>query len=273
MTLIFRQHQAPSQRLDLSALVPHLLAQFTALEIAALEIGTTREIIRVGDIFALTFGTPDAIRFEGGSERFDGVGQGLQAGSIHVEGDVGMDAGRLMRGGTLIIRGHAGPRAGSGMSGGRLEITGNAGERLGGPQAGEMAGMSGGLIIVRGNAGARAGDRMRRGTILIEGDAGAYAGSRMIAGTLVVAGRAGALPGYLQRRGTLVLGAVAEMSPGFVDCGVGDLVFQHVLARALAPHSKAVVSLLAKTLRRFGGDQAVLGKGELFVLNEGFTAT
>ena len=273
MTMIFELHQTPSQRLDMSALVPHRLAGLSAAEIAALEIGTTRETVRAADIFALTYGTPDAIRFEGGSERFDCIGQGLQSGSIHVQGDVGMDAGRLMQKGTLTIHGHAGPRAGSGMSGGQLEITGNAGERLGGPHAGEMAGMSGGLIIVRGNAGARSGDRMRRGIILIEGDAGDYAGSRMIAGTLVVAGQAGALPGYLQRRGTLVLATVTEMSPGFVDCGVCDLIFQQLLARAFAPHSKAAASLLAKALRRFGGDQAVLGKGELFVRNAGFTAT
>jgi len=37
-----------------------------------------------------------------------------------------------------------------------------------------------------------------------------------------------------------------------------------VFARLLRPDSKGAADLLAKRLRRFGGDTAVLGKGELF---------
>ena len=265
MTLVLKLRHLPDQRLDLSPLVPHLLAGRSEREIAALALGTTRHAVTVGDIFALDMGTPDTIRFEGGSERFDGVGNGLQGGEVHVAGEVGAQAGREMAGGKLTVRGKAGPYAGSGMSGGRLEIRGDCGERLGGPLAGEMAGMKGGLIRVQGSAGPRAGDRLRRGTIIVEGDAAEYAGGRMIAGTLVVCGKAGALPGYLQRRGTLVFGAVAEMSPGFVDCGAADLVFLRLFARALAGESHAAATLLRQRLTRFAGDMAVLGKGEMFV--------
>ena len=265
MTLVLKLRHLPDQRLDLSPLLPHLLARKSEREIAALALGTTKHAVTVGDIFALEMGTPDIIRFEGGSERFDGIGQGLQAGEIHVAGEVGSRAGREMAGGRLTVRGNAGPYAGSGMSGGRLEIQGDCDERLGGPLAGEMAGMKGGLILVQGSAGPRAGDRMRRGTIIIEGDAAEYAGSRMIAGTLLVCRKAGAMPGYLQRRGTLVFGAVAEMSPGFVDCGAADLVFLRLFARALAGESHAAATLLRQRLTRFAGDMAVLGKGEVFV--------
>ena len=87
----------------------------------------------------------------------------MTAGAIHVEGEVGVEAGRLMSGGQLTIRGAAGPFAASGMKGGTLEIEGDAGERLGGPLSGETVGMSGGLVHVRGDAGQRAGDRLRRG--------------------------------------------------------------------------------------------------------------
>ena len=265
MTLILKLRALPDQRLDLSPLLPHLLAGKSEREIAAIELGTTKARATAGDIFTLDMGAPDIIRFEGGSEKLDRVGLGLQDGEIHVAGNVGCEAGRLMAGGRLSIRGHAGPCAGSGMSGGRLAIGGDAGERLGGPLAGEMAGMTGGLIVVAGSTAARAGDRMRRGTIIIEGDAGAYAGSRMIAGTLVVAGKAGPLPGYLQRRGTLVFGAVTEMSPGFVDCGASDLVFLALLQRFVLGESLIAGKLLGQRLTRYAGDMAVLGKGEMFV--------
>ena len=265
MTLVLKLRQHPPHRLDLSAIVPLVMVGKSEREIAALPIGTTRERVTIGDMFALVHGRAGTIVFEGGSDRLDRIGADLTLGEIHVEGVVGMAAGRGMRSGLLAIAGDAGPYAGSGMTGGRLEIGGNVGERLGGPLAGEMAGMKGGLIVVRGNADARAGDRMRRGTIVVEGDAGDYAGARMIAGTLVVAGRTGALPGYLQRRGTLVLGAGAELPPGFLDCGPGDLVFQHLFAQMLWHDSARAAALLRGRLRRFAGDQAVLGKGEIFL--------
>ena len=130
---------------------------------------------------------------------------------------------------------------------------------------GESAGMRGGFVIVRGSAGARAGDKLRRGTIVIEGDAGEYAGSRMIAGTLIVCGTAGALPGYLVRRGTLVLSRPAALPPTFIDCGVHELVALRLLSAFLEPSSARAASLLRKDLRRFAGDMAVLGKGEIFM--------
>ena len=265
MTLVLKLRDLPEQRLDLSPLLPHLLAGKSEREIAGIELGTTKARATVGDVFALDMGAPDSIRFEGGSEKFDQVGLGLQGGEIHVAGSVGCQAGRQMSGGRLAIGGHAGPYAGSGMSGGRLAIGGDAGERLGGPLAGEMAGMAGGLIVVNGATDARAGDRMRRGMIIIEGDAGAYAGCRMIAGTLVVAGKAGPLPGYLQRRGTLVVGAVTDMSPGFVDCGASDLVFLALLRRFVLGESLIAGKLLGQRLTRYAGDMAALGKGEMFV--------
>ena len=94
--------------------------------------------------------------------------------------------------------------------------------------------------------------------------AGDYAGSRIIAGTLIVLGGAGRLPGYLMRRGTIVLGSAATLSPTFVDCGAHNLVFARVFSRLLRPDSKGAADLLDKRLRRFGGDTAVLGKGEIF---------
>jgi formylmethanofuran dehydrogenase subunit C len=255
----------PDQRLDLSPLVPHLLAGKSAAEIASIELQTTRTRVTVGDAFRVRAGDARHIWIEADCDRLDQIGRGMTTGMIVVEGSVGSQAGRLMAGGHLAVQGNAGPWAASGMKGGEIDIAGSAGDRLGGPLAGEMTGMRGGVVIVRGNVGDRVGDRMRRGAIVVEGRAGTHAGSRMIAGTLIVRRRAGALPGYLMRRGTIVLAAGCdELSPTFLDSGVHDLVAMRLLAAFVERQGSRVASVLRRPLRRLAGDMAVLGKGELF---------
>jgi formylmethanofuran dehydrogenase subunit C len=264
--LTFSLRAAPAQRLDLAPLTPQNLAGKTVHEIERIELQTTRVRLTVGEVFRTREGDPAQIVIEGGNARFDRVGMGLTAGSIRVEGEAGVEAGRLMSGGQLTIRGDAGPFAGSGMKGGTLTIEGDAGERLAGPLSGETVGMSGGVLHVRGDAGERAGDRLRRGVILIEGRAGAYAGSRMIAGTLAIGGEAGDLPGYLMGRGTIVLGRSATLfSSTFGDCGEHDLVAARLLADYVAEVSAKLARLFRRPLRRLAGDLAALGKGEILL--------
>jgi formylmethanofuran dehydrogenase subunit C len=266
--LTFSLREAPDQRLDLSPLISHNLAGKTVAEIERIELGTTRIGVTVGDVFRIREGDPETIVVEGGSERFDRVGLRLASGSIRVEGQVGIQAGRLMSGGHLTIRGDAGPFAGSQMKGGTLDVEGDAGERLGGPLSGETIGMSGGILHVRGDAGPRAGDRLRRGFILIEGRAGAYAGSRMIAGSLAIGGEAGDLPGYLMGRGSILLGRGASLfSPSFGDCGEHDLVAARLLANYIGQASVKLGALFRRPLRRLAGDLAALGKGEILLPN------
>jgi formylmethanofuran dehydrogenase subunit C len=255
----------PAQRLDLSPLVPHRLTGKSLADIASLVISTTRETVTVGDVFKIKGPVSDEILIEGGSARFDGVGQGLQNGVLHIDGDVGQNAGRLMSGGALTVNGDTGPYAGSGMSGGRFEIAGDTGDFLGGPREGEIHGMSGGLLIVRGSAGARAADRLRRGTVIVEGDAGDYPASRIQAGTLVVLGASGINPGYLMRRGTLVLAQASALTPTFIDSGHLDSTFLTLFARLMKPESRLSAKLLSSPLRRVMGDMAVLGKGEILL--------
>jgi len=263
--LVLALKHEPDQRLDLSPLVPHLLEGKSETEISAIELQTTKQKITVGDIFTLTPGGAETIRFEGGSARLDNIGQGLRSGEIRVEGSCGLCVGRGMSAGMVTVTGDSGPFAGSGMSGGRLEVKGNAGDLLAAPQDGEMEGMTGGLLVVRGNAGARAADRLRRGTIVIEGGAGDHAGSRMIAGTLIVLGEVGALPGTLMRRGTILLGSRAALAPTFVTCGRSGLGFTGLFARLLQPTSEAAAAAFSRPLERFAGDMAALGKGEILL--------
>jgi formylmethanofuran dehydrogenase subunit C len=268
--LVLTLRQAPDQRLDLSPLVPHGLAGKTAAEIEKIELQTTRTPVTVGEVFRLRMGDAAHIRIEGAGERLDRIGQAMTDGEIVVDGDVGAQAGRLMRGGNLVIRGNAGPWAGSAMIGGQIEVGRDAGDHLGGPFGGETVGMRGGAIVVRGSAGARVADRMRRGTIVVEGRCGAYAGSRMIAGTLVALRRAGPLPGYLMKRGTIVLGGdCEELSPTFIDCGVHTLVAMRLMADHVGAFSRPAAPCLRAPLRRYAGDMAVLGKGEILVGTRG----
>ncbi|TMJ53090.1 MAG: formylmethanofuran dehydrogenase subunit C, partial [Alphaproteobacteria bacterium] len=150
--LVLALRQRPDQRLDLSPLVPHLLAGKAAAEIERIELQTTKHRVTVGDAFRLRIGDADRLRIEGACDRLDRIGQDMDGGEIRVEGDVGIRAGRGMRGGRLAIEGGAGAWAASGMRGGHVEISGTAGERLGGPLPGETAGMRGGVVVVRGKA-------------------------------------------------------------------------------------------------------------------------
>lgn len=262
--LTFTPRHEPEERLDLSALTPNGLAGLDRKSIVALRIGQSKRGATVGDIFRVAGKDISDIVFDGGSVRFDGVGSGLDGATIRVLGHVGAQAGRAMRAGDLIVEGSAGPHAGSCMRGGRIEIFGNAGDHLGGPLAGELAGMNGGLIIVRGRAGDYAGDRLRRGLVAVLKGAGDYAGARMIAGTLVVVGDVCALPGYLMRRGSIILDrAPSKLSPSFVACGAPDLAFAGLLDRHLIAEGIVKRPLLGRAPQRFGGDNAVLGLGEI----------
>ena len=266
--LTFTLVSEPSERLDLSPLTPERLAGIERRDIEKIPIGMSRRGSKVGDVFRIAGSDRRNIVFEGGSARFDCVAQDMQDGRIRVAGSVGARAGRAMRGGSLTIEGDAGPHAGSGMRGGRLEIAGSAGDYLGGPLVGELAGMNGGMLIVRGRAGAFAADRMRRGLIAVLKGAGDHAGSRMIAGTLVVVGGAGAMPGYLMRRGSILLDrAPTSLSPSFVECGAPDSVFARVVDRHLIDEGILKRPLLRTEPRKFGGDNAVLGLGEILFPN------
>jgi formylmethanofuran dehydrogenase subunit C len=120
------------------------------------------------------------------------------------------------------------------------------------------------VLVVRGRAGAFAADRMRRGLIAVLKGCGDHAGSRMIAGTLVVAGGAGEMPGYLMRRGSILLDrAPKSFSPSFVESGAPDSVFAALADRHLIAEGILRRPLLGRTPRRFGGDNAVLGLGEI----------
>lgn len=268
MTLVLTLKSPPPARVDMSPLVPERLADLGAREIAALPLECGGRPVAAGELFAVAGDDPAQLVIEGGSERLDRIGQGMAGGAIAVRGDAGAYAGRAMRGGSITVEGNVGAFCGSGMKDGLIQVRGSAGDFLAAALPGEHRGMQGGTVLVHGDAGERVGDRMRRGMLLIEGGCGDYCASRMGAGTIAVLGPSGANVGFAMRRGTVILSHPADLPPTFADFGTHDLGFLRLLHgawRRLPASRFAAIGDDAVRVRRFVGDLANAGKGEVLV--------
>lgn len=268
MTLVLTLKAEPPGRVDMSPLIPERLADLGAKEIAALPLECGGRPVAAGELFAVAGDDSAQLVIEGGSERLDRIGQGMLRGAIEVRGDAGAYIGRGMRGGSIRVEANVAAYCGSAMRDGMIEIRGSAGDFLAAALPGEHRGMQGGTILVHGDAGERVGDRMRRGMVLVQGSCGDYCASRMGAGTIAVLGPAGANVGFAMRRGTVILSHPADLPPTFDDFGTHDLGFLRLLHgawRSLPGSRFASVSDDAVRVRRFVGDLANGGKGEVLV--------
>lgn len=265
--LTFTLKYRPDQRVDMSPLVCQNLSGKEPSEIAALELQCGNRKLRVDELFNLSGSDTQVIVIKNSFNKLDFIGKELEGGAISVEGDAGAYLALGMKSGTIKVSGNAGLYAGCELKKGYLEIAGNTGDFLGGALPGNKMGMKGGLILVKGNAGERVGDHLRRGTILIEGDAGDYCGSRMIAGTIAVMGQTGRYLGYAMRRGTLLLWNEPALSASFNDCGTHTLAFLPMLFKSFQSLNSrfADSSAVFNRVRRYAGDMAELGRGEVLV--------
>lgn len=263
--LTFELKHTPDQRLDLSPLVPVKLASLNRKEIEALQIGTTRQELTVGDAFKVKGKDAEHLHFIGTDERCDKIGAGLVGGGITVDGNVGMLLGTRMEHGKIVVNGSAGVLAGASMSGGHIAISRNVGDQACGVGLGDTMGMKGGFVTIGGNAGGLLGERMRRGLVVVGGKAGDYAGGRMIAGALVLKRGAGRYAGYGNRRGSLIfMEKPRNILPTFSDCGVMEFDYLRLLEQWLRGQGMSL--RLGAKARRLMGDMAVLGKGEMLIL-------
>lgn len=264
--LTFRLTSAPAERLDLKHLTPKHLASTPLADVLKLNVSTTKSAVKIGDVFAVSGKPGETLKIEGSTNKLDFIGAELDHGTIIVDGDVGVGAGRGMRGGRIEIKGDTGPLLGSGIGGGEIYVKGSAGAQVGGLHPGDKFGMTGGLIVIDGHAGDRAGDRMRRGTIFIRGKCGSFAGSRMVGGTIWTELGFGTDPGMLLRRGTLIGPSAERILPTFADSGKHDLVILRVLSRYLREKLGAQAPRpLPIAVRKYAGDLATIGKGELLL--------
>ncbi|MEM7192613.1 MAG: formylmethanofuran dehydrogenase subunit C [Pseudomonadota bacterium] len=264
--LSFELKTRPEQRLDLSALVPARLDGLSRKDIEALNIATTRQAVTVGDMFKVKGRDASSIRFLGADDRCDKIGAKLSGGDITVEGDSGQLLGAQMKSGKIAVEGSVGVLAGASMAGGTISIRGSAGDQVGGVAFGETFGMKGGFIAIGGDAGALVGERLRRGLIVVGGKAGDYAGGRMVAGTIVLRGGAGRYAGYGNRRGSLIFAdKPRNLLPTYVDSGVMEFDYLRLLEKWLREQGMRI--RLGGRARRLMGDMAVLGKGEMLILD------
>ncbi|SAK73450.1 Formyltransferase/hydrolase complex Fhc subunit C [Caballeronia catudaia] len=266
-----RVKNAPGFRVDASNLLPAVLASTAPHDIPRIVLQGAGETCALGDCFDIAWTQSDApsLTIEGDARWLDRIGANMTEGTLTVHGHAGDHAGIKMLGGELRIHGDAGAYAACEMQGGRLTIHGNAGDFAAGALPGDMEGMTGGTLTIHGNAGARLADRMRRGTVLLAGDAGDFTASRLVAGTVCIGGKVGAHLGYGMRRGTVFLTSPpSRLPPTFTEGGHGFdtfwLLFTRMLAKEIAPFSQLAGKIVP---RRYAGDLAVDGRGELLIAN------
>ncbi len=256
----------PTGRLSAEALVPERLTGLSIGEIERLPLAAGNREECVGDWFRVGPSDPAAVEFEGPCGRLDRIGAEMTAGQIIVDGDAGAYLGLGMRGGEVRVSGSAGYGVATDMRGGTVRIGRNAGDAVGGSLPGAAGGMRGGTVVVTGNGGTQVGQRLRRGLIAVLGDVGTMCGAGMIAGTVVVGGVLAANPGVAMRRGTIIgFGGAAQIGPTFADCGVHDLVVFRLLSRHLVAAGLEALATRFAPFRRWAGDAAIAGRGEILV--------
>jgi formylmethanofuran dehydrogenase subunit C len=245
--LVARLKAPLRQRADFSEVLAGSWTTLSAGELAQRPVYLQRDgRASLGDLFDVKGEPQGRIRFLGDLTLADRLGAGLSEGEVAVEGNVGDEAGLA-------------------LSGGSLDIDGDAGSRAGAASPGFKRGMTGGELIVRGSAGAEAGAAMRRGLLVIAKQAGNQAGLGMIAGTVVVFGSAGADPGLWSKRGTVVaLGRITPPATYVYACTCQPDYLRLLLIRLRVRYGLPVRPRhLNGFYRRYSGDMAELGKGEI----------
>lgn len=265
--LTFTLKTNPKQSVDMSPITPDLLADKPLAEIQATLLQCGNRQIRADSLFEITGSDASNIVIHS-SEKLNYLGAKLSSGNLTIHGDAGAYLGLQMKSGNLTLHGNAAAFAACEMAGGLLHIHGNVGDFLGGALVGNRKGMRGGTVLVTGNAGERVGDQMRRGMILIEGDVGDYCASRMLAGTIGIMGKVGAHLGFGMRRGTLLLFNPVPLALTMQDCGNHTLPFLKLMFKSFRTLPSQFALLENNRVRRFAGDIAVNGKGEILIFNE-----
>ncbi|MDD1675238.1 MAG: formylmethanofuran dehydrogenase subunit C [Methanomicrobiales archaeon] len=234
---------------EAESIVPaHFLNESAAAGLTAWEGNKERKL---PDLFTITREGEAAIAeqvelvLRGDLSRFKRIGEYMEAGTIVVEGDIGMHCGNLMSGGRIEIHGNAEGWLGREMRGGSILCRGNASHYVASGYRGEKKGMRGGSVEVRGNAGDYAAEYLAGGTVTIHGNAGDLPGVEMIDGTLVIGGDCTRACGNMTGGVAEIYGTVSQMIPTF--------------------RKKGVATRNGARMTVFEGDIANRGKGTLFI--------
>lgn len=257
--------EQPSVALEAESLSPDVLAPLSHDAIRALPVLLGKRRRRVDDFFAVDGEASDQLEIRGDVGRIKWIGRGMTRGRVTIVGSGGMHLGAYMRGGAIEVSGDVSDWLGAEMSGGFIRIRGNAGGQAGAAYRGSRNGMTDGTIIIEGSAALEVGMRMKRGIIAVGGTVKDLTGMEMKGGTILVGG-ADLRTGAWMTRGTIISLSPIALLPTFSLASSYNPTFVHLYARHLGrlgfalPHENR-----DGTYRRYVGDTAVPGRGEILV--------
>jgi formylmethanofuran dehydrogenase subunit C len=249
--------------LEAECICTDTLASMTHADVRALPVLLGKRRLRLDELFDVEGEGGDEIELRGDLSKVKWIGSKMTRGHIRIVGTAGMHLGASMAGGTIEVTGNASDWVGGEMTGGKIHIHGNAGGQLGSAYRGSMSGMSGGTILVEGSAGIELGMRMNRGLIAIRGPVRDFSGLQMKGGTIVLMSGAELRTGAWMSRGTIISMKPLRLLPTFAPTCDYNPSFLRLYARHLAPLGFMLPP--DGIYRRFAGDAAVPGKGEIFV--------
>ena len=266
MSLILTVKQRPHVPLEAEVLSPDVLAPLTHDEVRALPVVLGKRQYRVDDFFEVEGEGSEEVEIRGDAGRVKWIGRGMTRGRITVAGNAGMHLGAYMKGGAIEVAGNASDWAGAEMKGGLIRIRGNAGGQLGAAYRGSLSGMREGTILVEGSAGIEIGMRMRRGVIAVKGPVRDFAGLQLKGGTIVLMSGAEIRTGAWMVRGTIISLTPLRLLPTFAYACVYNPTFLNLYAKHLRPLGFSLPGAVQDgAYRRYTGDAAVPGKGEILV--------
>ena len=258
--------EPPAVPLEAEMLSPDVISALTNDAIRALPIYLGKRQRRVDDFFTVEGASSDELEIRGDAAKVKWIGRGMTRGRITVVGNAGMHLGAYMQGGTVEVSGNVSDWLGAEMTGGLIRIGGNAGGQVGGAYRGSLTGMRDGTILIGGSAGLEVGMRMRRGTIAVGGSVRDFSGLEMKGGTIVTRGGAELRTGAWMIRGTIISLTPIELLPTFSYASTDNPTFLRVYARHLETLGFTIpYDDQHGAYRRYTGDAAVPGKGEIFV--------
>jgi formylmethanofuran dehydrogenase subunit C len=264
LTLMLKE--PPAVPLEAEVLSPDVLTGKPHADVRALPVFLGKRQLRVDDVFDVEGDGGDELELRGDLRRVKWIGKGMTRGRVIVHGSAGMHLGAHMKGGSIEVHGDASDWLGAEMTGGTIRVRGNAGAQVAAAYRGSITGMSGGSILIDGAAGIELGMRMRRGLIAVRGQVRDFAGLQMKGGTIVLMSGAELRTGAWMLRGTIISLKPVKLLPTFAYCCDARPTFLRLYARHLAD---AGFALPADGLfRRYAGDAAVPGKGEVLVLSQ-----
>jgi formylmethanofuran dehydrogenase subunit C len=258
--------EPPPVPLEAEVLSPDVIASLRHDALAALPVFLGKRQRRLDDFFTIEGDGSDELELHGDMGRVKWIGRGMTRGQIRIIGNVGMHLGAFMKGGTIEVHGNAADWVGAEMTGGLIHIHGDAGGQIGAAYRGSLSGMNGGVILIEGSAGTEIGMRMRRGLLAVKGPVRDFAGLQMKGGTLFLLGGAELRTGAWMVRGTIVCLKPLTLLPTFNYACTYKPVFLRLYTRRLKELGFSVSSQLdVGSYRRYSGDAAVPGKGEILV--------